>query len=221
MLVSQFIRNSVRGICDEDNMTETEAAKLRFDIRRTLILGVYIRHWGMPEYRWISRHENHAIEVYSFPPRKDEVVHRFATVGVSGVNGEDGNPATYEFCMILPDELCGASDEEVVHFMLDIAVHGYRKDVRCGVGATVPETELMPAKWIPKALLLDELRGEPEELSHIQIGDQCIDLLWLVPIYGDEYELIKSKGLDAFDLLDAESDWSVADPRRPSFVSSD
>jgi hypothetical protein len=27
--------------------------------------------------------ENHAIEVYSFPPGKDEVVHRFATVGVS------------------------------------------------------------------------------------------------------------------------------------------
>jgi hypothetical protein len=51
-------------------MTESEAAKLASDIRRTLILGIYIRQWGMPEYRWISRRENHAIEVYSFPPRK-------------------------------------------------------------------------------------------------------------------------------------------------------
>lgn len=200
-------------------MTESEAAKLVSDIRRTFILGVYMRHWGMPEYRWISRREDHAIEVYSFPPRKDEVVHRFATVGVSAVNREDGQPANYELCMILPDELGGASAEEVVSLILDVAVHSYPKDVRCSVGATIPETQLMPAKWSPKALLFDELRGEPEELSHIAVGDQCIELLWLIPIYRDEYELIHSEGIDAFDHLDAQSDWSVADPRRPSFVS--
>jgi hypothetical protein len=202
-------------------MTDSDVAKLVFDIRRTLILGGYIRHWGMPEHRWISRKENHAIEVYSFPPRTDEVVHRFATVGVSGVNREDGNPATYEFCMILPRELGGASGQEVAFFMLDVAVHCYRQDVRCEVGATIPETPLMPANWKPKALLLDEPRGEPEELAQISIGDQRVELLWLVPIYADEYELIKTKGMDAFDLLDAQSEWSVDDPGRPSFVSGD
>lgn len=200
-------------------MTESEAAKLVFDIRRTLILGVYMRHWGMPEYRWISRREDHTIEVYSFPPREDEVVHRFATVGVSAVNREDGKPANYELCMVLPDELGGASADEVASFMLDVAVHSYRKDVRCSVGATIPETPLMPAKWRPKALLFDELRGEPEELSHISVGNQSIELLWLIPIHGDEYELIHSEGIEAFDVLDAQSDWSVADPGRPSFVS--
>ena len=200
-------------------MTESDAAKLVFDIRRTFILGSYIRHWGMPAHRWISRHEDHAIEVYSFPPRADEVVHRFATIGVSGVSREDGNPATDEFCMILPPDLRGASDQEVVSFMLDIAIHCYRKDVRCDVGSTIPETPLMPANWKPKALLLDEPRGEPEELAQIPIGDQRVELLWLVPIYADEYELIKTKGIDAFDLLDAQSEWSVADPGRPSFVS--
>jgi hypothetical protein len=200
-------------------MTESEPAKLVFDIRRTLILGLYMKHWGMPEHRWISRKENHAIEVYSFPPGKDEVVHRFATVGVSATNREDGNPANYELCMILPRDLAGASAEEVVSFMLDVAVHSYRKDVRCSVGATVPETPLMPAQWPPKALLFDELRGEPEEFSNISIGTQSIEVLWLVPIYGAERELIVSEGIEAFDLLDAQSDWSVADPRRPSFVS--
>ncbi len=85
-------------------MTESDAAKLVFDICRTLILGVYMRHWGLPEYRWISRRE-------------------------------------------LPDELGGASADEVVSFVLDVAVHSYRKDVRCRVGATSPETPLMPAKW--------------------------------------------------------------------------
>lgn len=201
-------------------MTESEAAKLVFDIRRTLILGAYMRHWGMPEFRWISRREDHAIEVYSFLPRKDEVVHRFATVGVSAVNREDGKPANYELFMTLPHELGGASADEVVSFMLDVAVYSYRKDVRCSVGATVPETPLMPAQWRPKALLFDELRGEPEELSHILIGAQSIEVLWLVPIYGDERELVVSEGIEAFDLLDAQSEWSVADPRRPSFVSA-
>jgi hypothetical protein len=147
-------------------MTESEAAKLVFDVRRTLILGAYMRHWGMPEYRWISRRENHAIEVYSFPPGKDEAVHRFATVGVSAVNREDEKPANYELCMILPHELGGASADEVVSFMLDVAVYSYRKDVRCSVGETIPETPLMPEQWRPKALLFDELRGEPDELSH-------------------------------------------------------
>jgi hypothetical protein len=198
---------------------KSEAAKLVFDIRRTLILGAFMRHWGMPEYRTITRREDHAIEVYSFPPRKDQAVHRFATVGVSGVNREDGNPANYELCMVLPRELAGASPEEVVSFMLDVAVHSYRKDVRCCVGATVPETPLMPAQWPPKALLLDELRGEPEELSHISIGGQCIEVLWLVPIYADEYEMIHKEGIEAFGVLETQSEWSVADPTRPSFVS--
>ena len=200
-------------------MNESEAAKLVFDIRRTLILGVYLRHWGMPEYRWITRREDHAIEVYSFPPRNEEVVHRFATVGVSAVNRENGEPANYELCMILPDELGGASAEEVVSVILDVAVHSYREDVRGEVGATIPETPLMPANWQPKALLFDELRGEPEELSHVSVGDQCIEVLWLVPIYADDRELIKNDGIEAFDLLDAQSEWSVADPKRPSFVS--
>jgi hypothetical protein len=202
-------------------MMENEKAKLVFDIRRTIILGAYIRQWGMPEYRWITHSENHTIEVYSFFPRGDEVVHRFATVGVSEINGEDGKPADYEFCMILPDELGGVSADEVVSFILDVAVYTYRKDVRCRVGATIPETELIPAKWGPKALLIDELRGEPEELSELSVGDQRVQLLWLVPIYGDEYRLIKSKGIEAFDQLDAQSEWSVADPRRPSFTTSD
>jgi hypothetical protein len=200
-------------------MTESEAAKLVFDVRRTLILGLYIKHWGMPEYRWVSRREDHVIEVYSFPPREDEVVHRFATVGVSAAKREDGNQANYELCMVLPDELAGASVDEVVSFMLDVAVHSYRKDVRCSVGATIPETPLMPAQWPPKALLFDELRGEPEEFSDLSIGSQSIEVLWLIPIYRDERELIVNEGVEAFDLLDAQSDWSVADPRRPSFVS--
>ena len=158
-------------------MAESEDAKLVFDIRRTLILGAYMSHWGMPEYRWNSRREDHAIEVYSFPPRTDEVVHRFATVGVSAVNREDETPANYELCMILPHELGGASADEVVSFMLDVAVYSYRKDVQCSAGATIPETPLMPAQWRPKALLFDELRGEPEDLSHISVGAQCIEVL--------------------------------------------
>lgn len=201
-------------------MSESGAAQLVRDIRRSLILGAYMRYWRMPEYRWISRREDHVIEVYSFPSRKDEVVHRFATVGVSSVNREDEQAANYELCMILPNGLGGASDDQVVSLMLDVAVHSYRKDVRSRVGATVPETPLMPASWPPKALLFYELGSEPEELSHISVGEQSIELLWLVPIYGNEYELIHREGIEAFDLLDTQSVWSVADPRRPSFVST-
>ncbi len=73
----------------------------------------------------------------------------------------------------------GVSADEVVSFILDVAVYSYRKDVRCRVGATIPETELMSVEWGPKALRIDELRGEPEELSVLSVGDQRVELLWL------------------------------------------
>ncbi|MDB5386011.1 MAG: hypothetical protein JWM11_1657, partial [Planctomycetaceae bacterium] len=46
-------------------------AQFTFDIRRTLILGLYMQHWGMPEERVVSRKEETRIEVYSFPPNEE------------------------------------------------------------------------------------------------------------------------------------------------------
>lgn len=50
-------------------MESTKERELSFDIRRTLILGAYMREWQMPEYRVIlKKPETGAyVEIYYFP----------------------------------------------------------------------------------------------------------------------------------------------------------
>ncbi len=81
----------------------------------------------------------------------------------------------------------------------------------------MPETTLAPDGW-PKALLFDQPCGEPEELSCFHVGAQHVNLLWVVPIYGNEYDLIKEKGIECFDEAIQEIDLSVVDVRRKSCV---
>jgi hypothetical protein len=71
-------------------MNQQEEKNLLQDIRRSIILSAYIGHWGFPDQRTISHRGDDVIEVYSFPPQFDEKVHRFATVGISGIARQDG-----------------------------------------------------------------------------------------------------------------------------------
>jgi hypothetical protein len=199
-------------------MSRKEEKEFLLDIRRTIILGAYIYHWRLPDQRTISRRGGEVIEVYSFAPQADEKVHRFATVGISGIARQDKTPILHELFMCLPKGLAGASIDEVISFILDVAVYSLGRDTNFEIGATIPETPLMPQSWAPRAIILDEPRGESEELEYFHVGSQHINLIWLVPIYKAEYELIAREGLDAFYHLEEQSDWSLADPDRPSLT---
>ena len=122
--------------------------------------------------------------------------------------------------MALPTDNGGATIQEVADFMLDVMAYSLRKDVRFVVGATIPETHLAPKAWCPRALLIDEPRGEPEEMANQHVGMQHVKLLWLVPIYAAEQELIENQGMGALDELEGASEWSLADVRRPSLVTA-
>jgi len=197
------------------------SGELERDVRSAIILGAYIRDWGLPDERVTSRRGSESVDVYSFPPQKGGLLHRFATVGVSGLERDDGVTAAWEFVVILPAALAGASRNDVTSFILDVMAYSLRSDVRIARGKTVPATPQMPHAWSPKALLMDEPRGEPEALDTFHVGIQHVELLWLVPIYEEEERLIGEKGLAAFDELDDRSEWSLADPARPSVLSSD
>jgi hypothetical protein len=199
--------------------TDVAAANdLERDIRRSVILSAYMRAWGLPSERVVSRRGPDQVEVYLFPERSDPLLSRFASVGVSGLEREDGTRASWELMMVLPLGLVGASAKEVSDFLLDVMAYSLRRDVVFEIGLTIPETPLMPKNWKPRALLLDEPRGEPVELDHFHVGPQRVGLVWLVPIYQDERELVLNQGLDAFDEVEQRSEWSPADPGRPSFV---
>lgn len=193
--------------------------ELMIDVRRAIILGGYCSKWGMPDWRVQSRRKDDLVEVYSFPAGPQESIHRFATVGISSIPCDDGSLARWELFVTLPSALCSDSPQDVTNLILDLAVYSLRSDVKFAVGEAIPESSLVPASWAAKAFLLDEPRGEPEELSNFHIGTQHVDLIWVVPIYSDEFQLIKTRGLDAFDRLEALSEWSLADPNRPSVVA--
>ncbi len=198
-----------------NSSNEQKAEQLAFDIRRSILLASYLQHWGQPLNRSISMKEGSllGVEVYEFPAQNDGV-HRFATIGVSCQTLDSGSSANWELLFCLPPGLGGADATSVVDYQLDIMAYSLRAEVDMKVGTLIPVSTLAPNAWTTKALLVDEARGEAEEMYFHSIGRKRVELLWLVPLTGSEYDLVKSKGVDAFDRLEAESHVSLLDVNR-------
>lgn len=188
------------------------------DVRRSIILGAYVRHWGMPEYRKIGRSGIDQIEVYSFPSTERAPVYRIATVGISSVK-KNSHRINKELLMALPHDLGGATRDEVFDFMLNVTAHVITVLDDTDPPRISPESPLAPKEWKPKALLFDQARSEPEELSELAVGSHVVELLWVVPIYNSEYRFISEQGIEAFDALAGKAELSLADVNRDPFVS--
>lgn len=191
--------------------------QLDLDIRRTIILGGYIRHWGMPRdrIRFHKHEDEEVVEAYLFPATSERRVARIATVGNSAFVREGVHRC--EFMLGLPEDLGEATFAQAAGFLMDFCLYA-RKRGRLFAGLTVPASPLVPTAWAPRALLLDEPRSEPEELTAVHVGEQHVDLWWVVPIYASEYQFINQKGVEAFDVLAEAHELSLADVRRPAFV---
>ncbi|MDG9672162.1 suppressor of fused domain protein [Hahella sp. CR1] len=202
-----------------ETMLGDDERRLVNDIRRTVILHDYISHWGQPISRTLCSNKNSQVdvEVYEFSSKEDGV-YRLATIGISGQVLEGGSLANWEFLLSLPAEWEKEETSEVVNYLLDIMAYSLRPDVEVKVGNTIPETSLAPASWTTKAVLFDEPRGEPEDMSSFKVGDQVVDLIWLVPITEKERQLIKDSGIEEFDKWEAHSDSSLIDVKRMSIV---
>lgn len=188
-----------------------------FDLRRTIILGAYIKAWGLPEYRTFTTRGEHRVEVYCFPPAGG-VIGRYATVGVSDFKRAGGTPINWEFLMVVPYDDAHATNDEVSSFILDFMAHTLDEAIQLEIGSAMDESLLAPKSWKARGLLVDQPRGEPEFLEHIHFASHCIELFWLVPIHKAEYESIIQYGLEKFDAADQTSEWSLADPTRESFI---
>ena len=203
----------------ENNLdNELEEKKLIQDIRRTIILGAYMKEWGMPEQRVLSYKETDVIEMYSFPPSNEKNIWRVATVGMSGVKNELGTQNNFEFLMALTNAVGKVTFQELANFLMDLFAHSQQVSVSFEPEKTIPETHLMPSAISPKAVLLDEPRAESPELEAFTVGKQEVKLLWVIPVYGEEQNLIVEKGIHAFDLIQEKSEVSLADISRPSLV---
>jgi len=204
-----------------DAQIKTEAAKeaiLSLDIRRSVILCAYIKEWGMPEYRFkMGKNNTHsAVELYFFPAKDKKYPARFATVGLSNFTRKNGKRICTEFMLALESGLGNESIDRVFTYFCDIIAHNIENIESSEPPRVMSESALAPERWTTKAILIDELRGESEELEEIIIGSEKVSLLWVVPINENEEKIILNKGIDAFDEYIENLPYSIINPVRPS-----
>ncbi len=80
-----------------------------FDIRRTIILSSYIKHWGMPEFRRIMSKDGDAVELYTFP---GDLIQRYATVGLSSCNISNSTQCNTELFLAVPKHIVEEQSEK-------------------------------------------------------------------------------------------------------------
>lgn len=204
-----------------DAQIKTEKSKeviLSFDIRRSVILSAYIKEWGMPEYRLkMSKNNTHSeVELYFFPAKDKKYPARFATVGLSNFTRKNGKRICTEFMLALESGLGNESIDRVFTYFCDIIAHNIENVEGSEPPRVMSESALAPEKWTTKAILIDELRGESEELEEIILGPEKVSVLWVIPITGNEEKIILNKGIDAFDEYIEKLPYSIIDPVRPS-----
>lgn len=129
-----------------------------FDVRRSILLGEFIKHRGVPELRRTTRKAEDIVETFSFPASSEDDVFRAATIGASSVEREDGGLAAFELFMVLPSDMAGCNFEQISALMFDVFAHGLRPDVRFNVGYTIAPTPILPIGWPTRAILLDHPR---------------------------------------------------------------
>ena len=190
---------------------------LDFDIRRTIILNLYMKEWSMPEYRVIMTKPEIGvyIEIYYFPSINDKIPARFATVGLSNSIRKTGEPTETEWMLALKPDLGQENIDRIFSYFCDLIAHNIENIKSSEVPRVMSESTLAPENWTTKALLIDELRGESEDLEEIKIGEEIINVLWVVPITPKESLIILQEGIDAFDAYIENHQHSIIDPTRP------
>ncbi|TVX93302.1 suppressor of fused domain protein [Paenibacillus agilis] len=199
------------------NRVSSQEKILDFDIRRTIILNLYMKEWSMPEYRVIMTKPEIGIyiEIYYFPSINDTTPARFATVGLSNSIRKTGKPTETEWMLALKPDLGQESIDRIFSYFCDLIAHNIENITSSEVPRVMTESTLAPENWTTKALLIDELRGESEDLEEIKIGEEIISVLWIVPITHTEARIILQEGIDAFDTYIETLTQSIIDPTRP------
>ncbi len=125
---------------------KTESKTFNFDIRRSIVLSKYIKHWGMPEFRQVMTKEDVRVELYIFPGQEGEDVTRFSTIGLSSHPIEDNADqcdCAVELLMVLPKCIAYEQEEQIRDYLFDVVAYLINTlGGTPGVGTTIPESPL-------------------------------------------------------------------------------
>lgn len=199
-------------------MTAIESG-FELDLRRSITLGLYIKHWGIPHQRHTfnpARLGGQTVEVYDFQRAEPREVRRVATVGLAAAGSDK---RSWELMFALPQDLAEASWEDVASFLLDVGVYSIATHPCATPGAVTDPSPLAPSAWGERGVLIAHAISEDEELAAgWHVGTQHVDLHWIVPVLRSEVAAIRAHGLAWFYDAMERSEWSAVDPIREAFV---
>lgn len=142
---------------------------------------------------------------------------RLATQGLAAARIDDQAPLMCELLLVVDKDFAGVSRRQAVHFMLDLGANFLSRNVKFPLKRpAVLDATFSP--WNQASVLLDEPTGESENLLVLEYDGRTADLVWVVPIYASEANLIRARGIEAFDALASSAAYSLADLRRPAFA---
>ena len=152
-----------------------------------------MEYWNEPKSRFVFERPTNNVEIYKFHDvYGDYDMFYFASCGASFDSiGEGRN--LYELCFGLPEDLGGATDEEVSVLMMNIIEHSYREGVRFAPHILLPPVEFAPRCWKANSLLTDHPRWAQQYT--IQSYDEQIEILQLIAINPQEFASAAREGL--------------------------
>jgi hypothetical protein len=199
---------------------QKKRCELRFDIYRSIVLGKYMPFWGMPEYRVqsLSVKQELPIEIYYFPEIHNKGIIRFATIGMALAKSPDERDIGHEWFLVLASDLSEQMIDRVFEYMADLVANNIEVCKNRHPVRILDSSQLAPPEWTTKSVLIDEPRGEPDEMQMISIGTQEYDLQWIVPVTQQEAAYIHENGIERFDQIVEDTELSIIDTYRPSLV---
>jgi hypothetical protein len=177
------------------------------------LLRRYCEQWGSPtDDVPVSDGDGDGFRILVFAGAADPVV-RFVTLGLGTCPAWNDASLDVELLLTLdPSEVTAIGVPAVTRFVGEIAEHLLAHAIRPVEGSVLPPIGLAP--WEPKAILFDLPRGEAPELEHFRADGHPVRLVWAVPVYASEAELVARDGLAALDFLVEISQCSLAAVRR-------
>jgi hypothetical protein len=188
-------------------------ADFTYDLMRSLYLSRIIQHFGIPDERKVLSGDAGRVEVYRFP---GDDIYRFATYGLSEVQRRLGSKTGMELMFVLPATRVNESNVSDQSYAYLIRLSQKMLDQGCSVDVPSVFPPDPDGPWAMKATMLDEPRGESEDLLEIRLGRISIRPVWAIPISEGEWAMAEREGIEALDAAFENGSVELIDIHRAS-----
>ncbi|WP_322873945.1 suppressor of fused domain protein [Acinetobacter sp. CFCC 10889] len=187
---------------------------------RSSLLTTYIKHWGNPNIiKTYSKDSSFKIEILVFHDLIHRNMTRIVTFGFVNIQIEQSYNKLNEYYFILPTIFVKQDMNEYIDYLMNLGLHLSKKELACDV-SIITDIQIAPLKLKQKCILDDEACLEHESFNNMYLLDQdsTVQLRWLIPIFDSEAEFILHNGVEAFEELERDFQYSLINIDRPTII---